>query len=102
MSPVLILPDYKLTDPLIRHLRVTVTGMTFETKIVVYIGVLRGVWFMLETFILKIREVSSRYVKENDNLKPTDMDQYPLAVGCGVLPPAGYQQVTEVEGLSDN
>jgi hypothetical protein len=76
MSPVLILPDYKLTDPLIRHLWVTVTGMTFETKIVVYIGVMRGVWFMLETFISKIREVSSRYVKGSDNLKSPDIDQY--------------------------
>ena len=77
MSPVLILPDYKLTDPLIRHLRVTVTGMVFETKMVVHIGVLRGVWFMLETFISKIHEVSSRYVKGSDNLKSPDIDQYP-------------------------
>lgn len=74
MSLVLILPDYKLTVALIRHHRVTVTGMTFETKIVVHIGMLKGVWFRIETFISKICEVSSRYVKGNDNLKPSDID----------------------------
>ena len=77
MSPVLILPDYKLTDTLIRHLPVTITGMVFETKMVVHIGVLRGVRFMVETFISKIHEVSSRYVKGSDNLKSPDIDQYP-------------------------